>query len=152
MTMLYFEDFHAGQEIDLGQCSVSEQEILAFARQFDPQPFHVDPEAARASHFGGIVASGWHTCSLLMRQIVDNLLLQSASHGSPGVDEIRWLLPVRPGDVLSTKMKVIDTAASRSRPDRGVIRCEYVAFNQTGACVVTMKTIGMFGRRPQHAA
>ncbi|WP_420468770.1 MaoC family dehydratase [Panacagrimonas sp.] len=150
--MLYFEDFHPGQEIDLGHCSVSESEIVDFARQFDPQPFHVDHEAARASHFGGLVASGWHTCSLLMRQIVENLLLRSASHGSPGVDEIRWLLPVRPGDVLSTKMKVIEITPSKSRPDRGVIRCEYVAFNQAGACVVTMKTLGMFGRRPQDAA
>lgn len=148
MKVLYFEDFHAGQEIDLGTCTISEAEILAFARQFDPQPFHVDHEAAKASHFGGLVASGWHTCSLLMRQIVDNLLLRSASHGSPGVDEIRWLQPVRPGDVLSTRMRVVETLPSRSRADRGVIRCEYVAFNQTGACVVSMKTLGMFGRRP----
>lgn len=100
MNMLYFEDFSVGQVLDLGSCAVSEEEIVAFARQFDPQPFHVDAEAAAASHFGGIVASGWHTCALLMRGIVDQLLLRSASHGSPGVDEIRWLQPVRPGDRL----------------------------------------------------
>jgi acyl dehydratase len=148
MTPLYFEDFHPGQVIELGSRTVTEAEILDFARQFDPQPFHVDPEAAAASHFGGIVASGWHTCSLLMRVLVDGLLLRSVSHGSPGVDEIRWLKPVRPGDTLSMSMRVLETIPSRSKPDRGVIKNEYQALNQHGQTVLTMKTLGMFGRRP----
>ncbi len=148
MSLLYFEDFHPGQVIDLGKCTFTEDEIIGFARQFDPQPFHVDREAAAASHFGGIVASGWHTCSALMRRIVDGLLARAVSHGSPGVDEIRWLRPVRPGDTLSMSMCVMETIPSKSRPDRGVLKCEYQAVNQNDELVVTMKTLGMFGRRP----
>lgn len=147
-TPLYFEDFHAGQVIDLGTCTFTEEEIVAFARQFDPQPFHLDREAAAASHFGGLVASGWHTCSAMMRQIVDRLLLKSVSHGSPGVDEIRWLKPVRPGDTLRMSMRILETIPSRSKPDRGVLKSEYVAVNQHGEPVLSMKTLGMFGRRP----
>ena len=149
MSRLYFEDFHPGQVIELGTRTVSETEIVDFARQFDPQPFHVDRDAAAASHFGGIVASGWHTCSMLMRQIVDELLSRSVSHGSPGVDEIRWLKPVRPGDTLRMSMRVTESIPSKSRPDRGVLKCEYQGVNQHGEPVVTMKTLGMFGRRPQ---
>lgn len=148
MTPLYFEDFHAGQELDLGSYTFSESEIIAFARQFDPQPFHVDHEAAKASHFGGLVASGWHTCSALMRQMVDQLLIKSVSHGSPGIDEIRWLKPVRPGDTVRMRMHVLDTIPSKSRPDRGVLKSEYQGINQHGEIVLTMKTLGMFGRRP----
>jgi len=149
MSLLYFEDFHSGQVIELGTCTVTETEIMDFARQFDPQPFHVDRDAAAASHFGGIVASGWHTCSMLMRQIVDELLSRSVSHGSPGVDEIRWLKPVRPGDTLRMSMRVTEAIPSKSRPDRGVLKCDYQGVNQHGETVVTMKTLGMFGRRPQ---
>jgi len=148
MTPLYFEDFQPGQVIDLGAYSFSEQEILDFARQFDPQPFHLDHDAAAASHFGGLVASGWHTCSAMMRRIVDGLLVKAVSHGSPGVDEIRWLKPVRPGDTLNMSMRIIETIASRSKPDRGVLKSEYQAINQHGELVLSMKTLGMFGRRP----
>lgn len=148
MSLLYFEDFHAGQVMDLGSFSLTESEIVDFARRFDPQPFHVDSEAAAASHFGGIVASGWHTCSAVMRQIVDHLLLKSVSHGSPGMDEIRWLKPVRPGDTLRVTMRVIETIPSKSKPDRGVLRSEYQGINQDGELAVTLKTLGMFGRRP----
>lgn len=148
MSLLYFEDFQPGQVIDLGEHRFTESQILDFARQFDPQPFHLDHEAAAASHFGGLVASGWHTCSVVMRQIVDGLLQRAVSHGSPGVDEIRWLKPVRPGDTLRVSMCVIETVPSRSRPDRGVIKCEYQGINQHGETAVTMKTMGMFGRRP----
>lgn len=147
-TPLYFEDFHVGQVIDLGTRTFSEDEILDFARQFDPQPFHLDRDAAAASHFGGLVASGWHTCSVLMRQIVDRLLVRSISHGSPGVDEIRWLKPVRPGDTLHMSMCVLEVIPSKSKPDRGVLKSEYRGVNQHGETVVTMKTLGMFGRRP----
>jgi acyl dehydratase len=152
MTPIYFEDFHPGQVIDLGSRCLSEQEIVDFARQFDPQPFHLDHDAAAASHFGGLVASGWHTCSVMMRQIVDHLLLKSVSHGSPGVDEIRWLKPVRPGDTLSMSMRVVEAIPSRSKPDRGVLKSEYEAVNQHGERVLTMKTLGMFGRRPDAPA
>ncbi len=148
MSLLYFEDFHPGQVFDLGECTFTESEIVAFAQQFDPQPFHVDREAAAASHFGGIVASGWHTCSALMRRIVDGLLVRAVSHGSPGMDEVRWLKPVRPGDTLRVSMRVGETIPSKSKPDRGVLRCDYQATNQHGEVVVTMKTFGMFGRRP----
>lgn len=147
MKKLYFEDFHAGQIVELGSYQINEEEIIAFARQFDPQPFHLDAEAAKQSIFGGLVASGWHTCSLLMRMLVNGLLLRSASLGSPGVDEIRWLKPVRPGDTLSMRMKIIETLASQSKPDRGVLRSEYEASNQHGEVVMRMKTLGMFGRR-----
>lgn len=147
-TLLHFEDFHPGQAIDLGSRTVTEDEILDFARQFDPQPFHVDREAAAASHFGGLVASGWHTCSMLMRLLVDSLLLRAASLGSPGVDEIRWLKPVRPGDTLRVSMHVLEAIPSRSKPDRGVLKSEYRVVNQHGEQVLTMKTLGMFGRRP----
>lgn len=148
MNKLYFEDFHAGQVIDLGSCQVSEDEIIAFARQFDPQPFHVDREAAKDSIFGGLVASGWHTCSLLMSRLVAGLLARSVSLGSPGVDELRWIKPVRPGDTLSMRMTVLETIPSKSKPDRGVLRSEYECSNQHGEVVLRMKTLGMFGRRP----
>lgn len=148
MTPLYFEDFHPGQEIDLGSHTFTEQEIVAFARQFDPQPFHVDHDAAAASHFGGLVASGWHTCSALMRRLVDGLLVRTVSHGSPGVDEIRWLKPVRVGDTLSFRMRIVETIPSKSKPDRGVLKSVYEGVNQHGEIAVSMKTLGMFGRRP----
>lgn len=148
MTPLYFEDFQAGQEIDLGSHTFTEAEIVAFARQFDPQPFHIDHDAAAASHFGGLVASGWHTCSALMRRLVDGLLLRTVSHGSPGVDEIRWLKPVRVGDTLSFRMRIVETVPSKSKPDRGVLKSVYEGINQHGEVAVSMKTLGMFGRRP----
>ncbi|MGQ0699557.1 MAG: MaoC family dehydratase [Panacagrimonas sp.] len=148
MSLLHFEDFHAGQIIELGSHTFTETEIIDFARQFDPQPFHLDPEAARQSIFGGLVASGWHTCSVLMRLLVDGLLVKTVSLGSPGVDEIRWHKPSRLGDTLNVTMKIVETIPSRSKPDRGVLRSEYRGVNQHGELVVTMKTLGMFGRRP----
>lgn len=148
MSKLYFEDFHAGQVIELGTYTIGEEEIIAFAQQFDPQPFHVDHEAAKDSIFGGLVASGWHTCSLLMKALVSGLLVRSESLGSPGVDELRWIKPVRPGDTLRMRMTVIETIPSKSKPDRGVLRSEYETFNQHGELVMRMKTLGMFGRRP----
>ncbi|MGQ0529429.1 MAG: MaoC family dehydratase [Panacagrimonas sp.] len=148
MSTLYFEDFHAGQIIELGSYTISEEEIITFAQQFDPQPFHIDHAAASDSIFGGLVASGWHTCALLMKVLVSGLLLRSASLGSPGVDEVRWIKPVRPGDTLSMHMKIVETIPSTSKPDRGVLRSEYETFNQHGDVVMRMKTLGMFGRRP----
>jgi acyl dehydratase len=144
----YFEDFHPGQEIDLGTRSVTEEEIIAFARQFDPQPFHIDHDAAAGSIFGGVIASGWHTCSMMMRMVVDGLMARSASMGSPGVDSVRWLRPVRPGDTLHVRYLTQDVRASNSRPDRGVVWSKWVATNQHGEEVCTIECMGMFARRP----
>ncbi len=147
-TNWYFEDFFPGQEIALGSRSVSEEEIIAFAKQFDPQPFHVDHDAAAASIFGGVIASGWHTCSMMMRLVVDNLMSESSSMGSPGLDGVRWLLPVRAGDTISVRYLTTKVKASESRPDRGVVWSKWTATNQHGQDVCTIEGMGMFGRRP----
>ncbi|HTD04836.1 MaoC family dehydratase [Undibacterium sp.] len=144
----YFEDFVPGNVIQLGTRSVTEEEILSFARQFDPQPFHVDKDAAAASIFGGLIASGWHTCSMMMRLVVDGFIKDSASMGSPGVEEIRWILPVRPGDTLTMSIETLESTPSKSKPDRGVTLSMWRAFNQNGELVATIKGKGMFGRRP----
>lgn len=146
---MYFEDFHAGQEIALGSRTVSEAEIIAFARDFDPQPFHIDHEAAAASMFGGVIASGWHTCSMMMRMVVDGIMASSSSMGSPGVDKVRWILPVRAGDTLSVTYLTTAVKASGSKPDRGVVWSTWRAVNQHGEVVCTIEGMGMFGRRPK---
>ncbi|MEA2625884.1 MAG: hypothetical protein QOD06_1929, partial [Candidatus Binatota bacterium] len=148
MGKRYLEDFAVGETIDLGSKTVSRDEILRFAREFDPQPFHVDEEAARSTIYGGLIASGWHTVSIFMRLLVDGMLKGSASMGSPGVDEVRWLVPVRPGDTLTARAVVLDVVPSRSKPDRGHIRTTYEAYNQKGEKVMTMTGRGIFGRRP----
>ena len=148
MTKWYFEDFEVGKTYPVGTRDVNEEEVIAFATQFDPQPFHIDREAAAKSIFGGIIASGWHTCSMIMRVMVDGFLKDSSSMGSPGVDEIRWIKPVRPGDTLSVSTTVLDVKPSGSRPDRGVVWTEWSATNQHGEVVATVKGMGMFGRRP----
>jgi acyl dehydratase len=148
----YFEDFYPGQVIELGQRMVSEQEIVAFAREFDPQPFHVDREAAAASIYGGVIASGWHTCSMMMRLVVDGLMCTASSMGSPGLDSVRWLQPVRAGDTLTVRYLTTQVKASASRPDRGVVWSKWVATNQRGEDVCTVEGMGMFGRRPGAAA
>jgi acyl dehydratase len=148
----YFEDFYPGQEIALGSRSVSEAEIIGFASQFDPQPFHVDHDAAAASIFKGVIASGWHTCSMMMRLVVDTLMSESSSMGSPGVDAIRWPLPVRAGDTLSVSYLTVKVKASASKPDRGVVWSKWTATNQHGQVVCTIEGMGMFGRRPTEGA
>lgn len=144
----YFEDFEVGKTISVGSRTVTEEEIIAFALQFDPQPFHVDPDAARQSIYGGIIASGWHTCSLMMRLIVDGFLNDAASLGSPGVDEIRWIKPVRGGDTLTVTTAATDIRPSTSKPDRGVVHTVWEARNQHGETVATVKGMGMYLRRP----
>ena len=144
----YFEDFELGKTIAVGSRTLGEEEIIAFARQFDPQPFHVNQDAAAKSMFGGIIASGWHTCSIMMRMMVDGFLSEAASLGSPGVDEIRWLKPVRAGDTLDVTTTVMDVRASESKPDRGVVHTMWQAKNQHGETVATVKGMGMFLRRP----
>ncbi|HEY0061680.1 MAG TPA: MaoC family dehydratase [Telluria sp.] len=148
----YFEDFYPGQEVALGSRSVSEEEIIAFATQFDPQPFHVDHEAAAASPYGGVIASGWHTCSMMMRIVVDGMMASAASMGSPGLDKVRWILPVRAGDTLTVSYLTTAVKASASRPDRGVVWSTWQAHNQRGELVCTIEGMGMFGRRPAGAA
>lgn len=148
MAKRYLEDFRQGEVLEYGSCTVARDEIIDFARRFDPQPFHVNEEAARKSIYGGLIASGWHTTAMLMRLMVDGTIGGSASMGSPGVDEIRWLKPVRPGDVLTLRGVVLDVVPSRSKPDRGHIRTAYEAFNQEGDKVVTMISRGIFARRP----
>jgi acyl dehydratase len=147
-TNWYFEDFFPGQEIEVGSRTVSEAEIIAFAKEFDPQPFHVDHDAAEASIFKGVIASGWHTCSMMMRMVVDGLLSHSSSMGSPGLDSIRWLKPVRAGDTLSVVYITKEVRPSASKPDRGVVVSVWQASNQHGDIVATVEGMGMFGRRP----
>lgn len=150
--MMYFEDFSEGQRIEAGSRTVTREEILAFATQFDPQPFHVDDAAGDASIFGSVIASGWHTCSMMMRMVVDSVLGDSSSMGSPGLDKVRWLLPVKPGDTLSVAYLTTQTKASGSRPDRGVVWSTWEARNQHGDVVCIIEGMGMFGRRPAKAA
>jgi acyl dehydratase len=147
--MRYLEDFTPGEVIELGSKMVSEAEILAFAREFDPQPFHIDPARARESIYGGIIASGWHTIAIFMRLAVDGLFNDTASMGSPGVNEIRWLRPVRPGDTLRARLTVVELIPSRSRPDRGTMRSLAEVFNGQGERVLSMEVLGIIGRRPQ---
>ncbi len=146
--MRYFEDFKPGDVIELGSRTISKESILAFAREFDPQPFHTDEEAAKRSIYGGLLASGWHTGSLLMRILNDGLLKDTASLGSPGVDELRWLKPVRPGDVLSARMTVLESIPSRSKLDRGLIRSLMELRNQHGEIVLSVRGLSLLGRRP----
>ena len=142
-----FEDFYPGQEIDLGTCTVTEDEIVAFARRFDPQPFHVDRAAAADSIFGGVIASGWHTCSMMMRMVVDGLMADSTSLGSPGLDGVRWPAPVRAGDTLRVLYRTVRVKGSNSKPDRGVVWSRWEAVNQDGVTVCTVDGMGMFRRR-----
>ncbi len=149
MSTRYFEEFHIGDTFDLGRTApVTADEIITFARQFDPQPFHLDAEAAKRSAFGQLVASGWHTVSLLMRLLVDGLINQTISMGSPGVDEIRWLRPLRPGDMLHARFIVLEATPSKSRPTMGIIRSKIEAFNQDDELVMTMVGVHFLGRRP----
>ncbi|MGD8289266.1 MAG: MaoC family dehydratase [Gemmatimonadota bacterium] len=133
--------------IDLGSYEVTEEEILEFARKYDPQPFHTDPEVAKGSIYGGLIASGWHTCAMSMRMLCDKLLLRAASLGSPGLDQIRWLRPVRPGDTLGGFMEVVESRPSRSKPDRGIIKSRWEVKNQDDEVVLTMEGAAMYRRR-----
>jgi acyl dehydratase len=143
----YFEDFEVGRTIEVGKRTVSEEEIVEFATQFDPQPFHVDKDAAAKSIYGGIIASGWHTCSMMMRLMVDGFLKGAASMGSPGVDEVRWIKPVRGGDTLTVTTTALEKRESTSKPDRGVVVTKWEARNQHGEVVATIKGMGMFKRK-----
>ena len=144
----YWDDYEVGQTFDLGSTGFTADEIVDFARQFDPQSFHVDAAAAERSMFGGLIASGWHVTSKLMRLFVDNYVDKRTALGSPGLDEIRWLKPVRPGDTLTAWVECAAKVPSRSRPEMGVVHEHWRATNQKGELVLTVKGINMVRRRP----
>lgn len=143
----YWEDFPVGQVTEFGGMTLTQEEIMRFARDFDPQPFHVDAEAAKHSMFGGIIASGWHTCGLAMRMMCDAYLLEAASLGSPGVENIRWLKPVRPGDTLRVRCVVLEARPLESKPHVGIVRNRWEVLNQNNEEVMQMEGYGMFKRR-----
>ena len=150
--MKYFEDVRVGDTESLGAYTVTEEEILAFARRYDPQPFHIDAEAARESIFGGLIASGWHTCAIMMRLTAETARRnQAATTGSPGVDSCRWLKPVRPGDTLAGRTEVLETWPSRSKP-HGFVRNRTEMLNQRGETVLSLVGISMYQRRPDRPA
>ena len=134
----YWEDMQVGSERDLGTITATREEIIAFATQFDPQPFHLDDEVAEASVFGGLCASGWHTCAMAMRLMVTNFLHEAASLGSPGLESLQWKKPVMPNDTLHLTYKILASRAMRSKPDVGLVRTQWVMHNQHGECVLQM--------------
>ncbi len=146
--MRYWEDIKAGEVIELGSCTVTKEAMVAFAREFDPQPFHTDEETAKRTIWGGLIASGWHTGSMLMRLFYDGFLKDTVSLGSPGIDELKWNKPVRPGDRLSARMTILETTPSRSKPDRGIIRSQMEVLNQHGEVVMSTRGVNFFARRP----
>ena len=148
MITRYWEDFKVGEVEQIGGRRVDKEEVIAFAKQYDPQPFHVDEEAARASPFGGLIASGWQTAAICQRLVVEGMLKNTASQGSPGIEGLRWLLPVRPGDALTVRYQIVEKLPSQSKPElRGRIKLHYEIRNQTGATVMTMDCWGIIGRR-----
>ena len=147
MPRIAFEDFTPGSTQILGPVTVSKEDIVAFAREYDAQPFHVDEAAARDSFVGTLIASGWHTCSINMRLFADDLILDSTSLGAPGIDEVKWMKPVRPGDTLRSRMTVLDARPSASRPSLGLVRFRFELVNQADEIVMTQENSVMFGRR-----
>ena len=147
--MKYFEDFHRGDVFDCGSRVVTEEEMIAFARQFDPQPFHVDPAAAAKSHFGGVVASGWHSGSIAMRMVADAVLLDSSCMGSPGMERMRWLKPLRGGETVSVKFRVLEAELSKSRPDRGKLKVMIELYDKAGELLMDAIATQFYGRRPR---
>jgi acyl dehydratase len=143
----YWEDFPVGNVREFGAMPVTRDAVIAFAQQFDPQPFHVDDDAAAAALFGRLSASGWHTCAMAMRMMCDDYLLESSSLGSPGIDNLRWTQPVYPGDTLSVRLTVLETRPMASRPAVGLVSSKWEVLNQQREVVLTMQGWGMFGRR-----
>jgi len=148
MSDLYFEDFTVGRQFQTASVTVTEAVILDFARRFDPQPFHVDVEAARHTPFGGLIASGIHTLALTFRLFLDTQAVAACSLGSPGLDEVRWLSPVRPGDTLRVIAEVSAARPSTSKPDRGIVTVAYRTLNQHEQVVMTLKSHQLLLRRP----
>lgn len=147
--MIYFEDMEVGAERVFGSYDVTREEVIEFARKYDPQPFHLSDEAAAETHFGRLAASGWHTCAMTMRVIVDAITKErQAGLGSPGVDELRWLKPVYPGDRITVHGKIVEAIPSRSKPDIGVIKSENLVTNQDDVPVMRFTSIVLMRRRP----
>lgn len=144
----WFEDYAAGEVFEFGEHHVTEAEILAFANQYDPQLFHIDAEAAKASPYGGLISSGWMTTAVAMRMMCANFIPIESALGSPGVDQLRWLLPVRPGDTLRMRASVLDTKRSNSKPDRGVVTIRQEMLNQHGQVVMSLEGKSMHKARP----
>jgi len=147
MAKRYFEDFVVGESLPLGSRQVSRNEIIAFAAEFDPQPFHLDERAGNNLVGGGMMASAWHVGSLFMTLLCDGFLLESSSMGSPGIETLQWQNPVRPGDTLTASSTVVETRASKSRPEMGIVRFRHEVVNQHGDVVLWLDNAILFGRR-----
>ena len=147
VPQLAWEDFHPGRTFEHGPRVLPRDEMIAFAREFDPQPMHLDEAAARSSMMDGLSASGWYACCILMKMCADAFVLNSTSMGAPGVDEVKWLKPIRPDDQLTLRATVLDTRASNSRPEMGFVRLNFELFNAAGEPVMTLTTSLMLGRR-----
>jgi acyl dehydratase len=147
VSKIWFEDFRPGSVAEYGPRVVSREEILSFAAEYDPQPMHLDEEAARHTLLGGLSASGWHTCCLMMRMIADGFILNSSSMGANAIEEVKWHAPVRPGDALTVRATVLDTRASKSRPDMGIVSMLFEVFTGKGQKVMTMKSPLLMGLR-----
>ena len=143
----FFEDYQEDTVIEMGPVYVEEDELIEFALRYDPQPMHIAPETAKAGPYKGLIASGWYTCALVMRELVNNYFSPSSSLGSPGIDELQWLRPVRPGDRLTVRATILETKLSRSKPDRGLVRTLVEALNQQQEKVVSFKALNFMLRR-----
>jgi acyl dehydratase len=148
MSERYFEDYPPGAVFEADPILVSEAEIIEFARRYDPQAMHTDPQAAAKGRFGGLIASGWHTAALMMRLFADNFLSPASSIASPGIDELRWVQPVRPGDVLSLRVTILAARRSRSRPEQGIVHSFVEVLNQRAEVVMSLKPISLIACRP----
>ncbi|MDX1514365.1 MAG: MaoC family dehydratase [Gammaproteobacteria bacterium] len=145
----YFDDFQPGDRFVSKGVTFTEADIISFALRYDPQPFHIDVEAARASSYGGLIASGFHTLAQAFRMMLQEGIFADCSMGSPGMDELRWLAPVRPGDTLRIEGEVMEARASSSKPDRGIVRMAYQAINQRSETVMTFRVIHLLKRDPE---
>ncbi|HMN80346.1 MAG TPA: MaoC family dehydratase [Burkholderiaceae bacterium] len=143
----YFEDYSVGEVLEFGDEPVTEADIIEFARRYDPQPFHIDPEAAARSPFGGLIASGWMTAGMMMRLLVDHFISPLSSLGSPGIDELRWTRPVRPGDRIKVRVTVLQVRRSASKPGRGLMQLQQEVVNQRGEIVMTVRGWGLYKAR-----
>ena len=150
MNKRHFEDFAVGDTEEFGNYITSQDDIIEFATEFDPQPFHIDPEAAKEHFFGGIIASGWHTGSMLMRMIVDHQVGNSSSMGSPGMDELRWISPVRPGEHLKAQSEVLQLTPHKYKNDRGFVKFKHTVLTHEGEVKMTMISSILFGKRPSN--
>jgi acyl dehydratase len=149
MADRYFDDFEVGERIVTPGITLTESLIIDFAMRYDPQPFHIDVEAAKQSHYGGLIASGFQTLALGFRMALETGVFRACGMGSPGFDELRWLKPVRPGDTLRSELEVVEKTPSRSKPDRGMLRVKYRIKNQSGEDVITFTSMHLTRRKPQ---